>query len=122
MVNNMENQENKTNKNNKIQLDSKNKKAQIDGKNKKQVIDRKVKQILAWFAIILIAFLYIASFMLSVLNIPGSQGLFEVALVSTLLVPILIYVYIWLAGVLKGRGQKKMELYETEEKQENQSK
>jgi cation transport ATPase len=74
--------------------------------SKKEAANKRIKQIFAWIAIVIIALLYVASFLLSVLNIPGSQGVFEAALVSTLLFPLLIYVYMWLAGVLKGRGNK----------------
>ncbi|WMC93526.1 hypothetical protein [Kineothrix sp. MB12-C1] len=64
---------------------------------------KKSKQIAAWFCIILLVSLYVATFIISLLDFPGSGALFQACLAATIGVPILLWIYIWLYGKLKGR-------------------
>lgn len=61
------------------------------------------KQIAAWFCIILLALLYIATFVVALLDFPGSGALFRACLIATIGLPILMWVYIWLYGKVKDR-------------------
>ena len=61
------------------------------------------KQLAAWFCIILLALLYIATFVVALLDFPGSGALFRACLIATIGLPILMWVYIWLYGKVKDR-------------------
>ena len=61
---------------------------------------KKSKQILAIAAIILLVGLYIATFVFAVIDIPGADKLFRASLFATVTVPLLIWIYIWLFGLI----------------------
>lgn len=62
---------------------------------------KKFKQILAILAIVVIILLYIAAFALSIMNNKYTDKFFTAALYSTFFVPVIIYLIIWIAGVLR---------------------
>ncbi len=63
---------------------------------------QKIKRILALAAVIIIALLYAATFVLSFL--PGDQAkdLLMVSIVATVVIPVLLYIYLWLFHLFKG--------------------
>lgn len=66
---------------------------------------RKPKQIAAWVCIIALAALYIATFLTAVLDAPGSGTLFRTCLGATIVLPTLLWMYLWLYGRLKDRDK-----------------
>ncbi len=64
---------------------------------------KKAKQIAAWICIIALLTLYIATFVVSLLDFPGSDALFRACLAATVCLPILLWIYIWLYGKVKDR-------------------
>ncbi len=65
---------------------------------------KKPKQIAALICIILLALLYIATLVVSLLDFPGSERLFAACLVATIGLPILLWIYIWLYGRYTGKS------------------
>lgn len=63
----------------------------------------KPKQIAAWVCITLLALLYIATFVVALLDFPGSGNLFRACLIATVGLPILLWIYIWLYGKVKDK-------------------
>ena len=63
---------------------------------------QKLKRILALGAVIIILLLYAATFVLSLL--PGNQAkdLLMVSIVATVVIPVLLYIYLWLFRLFKG--------------------
>lgn len=64
---------------------------------------KKSKQIAAWSCIVLLVLLYVATFVIALLDFPGSGALFQSCLVATIGLPILLWIYIWLYGKIKER-------------------
>lgn len=61
------------------------------------------KQIVAWIGIIALAAMYIITLVVAIIN-PGQGGrLFQACLVATMAIPLLIWVYVWMYGKLKGK-------------------
>lgn len=58
------------------------------------------KQIAAIIGIVLLAALYLVTFILALCRFDGAFSLFMGALACTIAVPILIWIYIWLYGLL----------------------
>lgn len=63
----------------------------------------KPKQIAAWICIIILVLLYVATFVIALLDFPGSGALFQACLVATIGLPILLWIYIWLYGKVKDK-------------------
>lgn len=61
---------------------------------------KKTKQLLALVAVIMLAALYIATFIFALADFPGSGRLFQACLVASIGMPILLWIYIWGYGVL----------------------
>ena len=63
---------------------------------------QKIKRILALAAVIIIVLLYAGTFVLSFL--PGDQAkdLLMVSIVATVVIPVLLYIYLWLFRLFKG--------------------
>lgn len=63
---------------------------------------QKIKRVLALAAVIIIALLYAATFVLSFL--PGDQAkdLLMVSIVATVVIPVFLYIYLWLFRLFKG--------------------
>lgn len=66
---------------------------------------RKPKQIAAWACIIALAALYIATFLTAVLDAPGSGALFRTCLGATIVLPTLLWMYLWLYKRLRDRDK-----------------
>ena len=66
---------------------------------------QKLKRILALTAIVIILLLYAATFVLSLL--PGDQAKdpLRVSIVATVVIPVLLYIYLWLFRLFKGDGK-----------------
>ena len=66
---------------------------------------QKLKRILALTAVVIILLLYAATFVLSLL--PGDQAkdLLTVSIVATVVIPVLLYIYLWLFRLFKGDGK-----------------
>lgn len=61
------------------------------------------KQIVAWIGIIALIAMYIITLVVAIIN-PGQGGkLFQACLVATMAIPLLIWVYVWMYGKLKGK-------------------
>ena len=61
------------------------------------------KQIAAIICIILLAFLYVATLVVAILDFPGSDKLFASCLVATIGIPILLWIYLALYGKLTNK-------------------
>lgn len=61
------------------------------------------RRIIAWIAIILLAGLYIMTFISALLSRPGAGRLFRFCLGMTIAVPIFAWICIWAVGVLSHR-------------------
>ena len=66
---------------------------------------QKLKRILALTAVVIILLLYAVTFVLSLL--PGDQAkdLLMVSIVATVVIPVLLYIYLWLFRLFKGDGK-----------------
>ena len=71
---------------------------------------QKLKRILALGAVIIILLLYAATFVLSLL--PGNQAkdLHMVSIVATVVIPVLLYIYLWLFRLFKGDNKDQDDL------------
>lgn len=77
---------------------------------------KKTKQIAAWICIILLVLLYVVTFIVSLLDFPGSGALFQSCLAATVGLPILLWIYIWLFGKIKDRHTiASMDILQTED-------
>lgn len=63
---------------------------------------QKLKRILALGAIIIILLLYAATFVLSLLPGDRAKDLLMVSIVATVVIPVLLYIYLWLFRLFKG--------------------
>lgn len=73
------------------------------------------KRIFAILLIVILVGLYVVAFIAALLSKPESTGLFNAALASTVILPTLIYVYMWFANVLKkSSNSKNIEKQETD--------
>lgn len=64
---------------------------------------RTPKQIAALICVILLAGVYLLTLIAACLDFPGADKLFAACLFATIGLPILLWVYIWLYGVIKER-------------------
>ena len=66
---------------------------------------KKVKQVLAILMVILLLSLYVWSFVAALMAKTEEAGrIFWAAIFSTIFFPILLHVFIWVAGLVKGKG------------------
>lgn len=61
------------------------------------------KRIAAIVALVLLAALYIVTFLVALFYPPGAGNLFGVCLMATIAVPLLAWIYIWLYGQTTGK-------------------
>lgn len=66
---------------------------------------QKSKRIAAWICIIALIALYIATFLTAILDAPGSGTLFRTCLGATIVLPTLLWMYLWLYSRLKDRDK-----------------
>ena len=64
---------------------------------------RTSKQIVALLGVILLAALYIITLFVAIFNPDASGTLFRACLGATLVVPVLLWIYIWIYGKLTNR-------------------
>lgn len=57
---------------------------------------QKIKRLLALLAVVIIALLYLATLVLSFMKDEQASELLMIALVATVVIPVLLYVYLWL--------------------------
>ena len=62
---------------------------------------QKLKRILALAAVIIIVLLYAATFVLSFFPGDQSKDLLMVSIVATVVIPVLLYIYLWLFRLFK---------------------
>lgn len=60
---------------------------------------QKIKRILAMLAIIIIALLYLTTLVLSFFQSEQAGELLMIAIVATVVLPVLLYIYLWLFRV-----------------------
>lgn len=65
---------------------------------------KKLKRVLALGTAALLILLYLSTLIFSLLNTPAAQGLFKASIFCTVAVPAMIYAYMLIYRVLKGRG------------------
>lgn len=64
---------------------------------------RTSKQVVALIGVILLAALYIVTLLVAIFA-PGESGnLFKACLIATIIVPLLLWIYIWMYGKLSGK-------------------
>lgn len=68
---------------------------------------QKIKRILALLAVIIIALLYLTTLVLSFFRSEQSGELLMVSIVATVVIPVLLYIYLWLFRLLKGDEEEK---------------
>ncbi|MFQ9933490.1 MAG: hypothetical protein ACLRVQ_03560 [Lachnospiraceae bacterium] len=69
----------------------------------------KIKKVLAIAVVILLVLMYIWAFISALMAKPGAGEIFNAAIFCTVFFPVLIYIYMWTAKWLKGRGTDKKE-------------
>lgn len=65
---------------------------------------KRLKRILAMAGAVLLVCMYAATLVFALINSPAAAGLLRAAVAATILVPVLLYAYILVARLLKGRG------------------
>lgn len=68
--------------------------------NKKKITS---KQVVAMGGVILLALLYIVTLVVAFVDQSATGSLFQVCLVATIAIPLLIWVYIWMYGKLTNK-------------------
>lgn len=67
---------------------------------------QKIKRILALLAVVLIFLLYLITFLLSLLKSEQAKELLMISLVATVVIPVLLYVYLWLFRIFHKRKKE----------------
>ena len=62
---------------------------------------RTPKQLAALFCVILLVLLYLSLLIFAIFDFPGADRLFRISLFATIALPLLLWIYIWLYGILK---------------------
>lgn len=62
---------------------------------------QKLRRILALLTVILILLFYLAVFVLSLFHNEQSGELLMIALVATVVIPVLVYIYLWLFRIFR---------------------
>ena len=66
-------------------------------------MNKKTKQVLAIAAIVIIVALYIVTLFLGIFHNENTHQWFMACIIATVALPILIYIFIWLAGKVKSQ-------------------
>ena len=61
------------------------------------------KQVVALAGVILLAAMYLITLVVAIFSQDNSGRLFQICLISTIAIPLLIWIYIWMYGKLRGR-------------------
>lgn len=70
---------------------------------------QKVKRIVALLGVIIIALLYLTTFVLSFFHFEGSEEMLGVCIVATVVIPVLLYIYLWLFRLAQQRDKENEE-------------
>ena len=76
----------------------------------------KWKRILAWIGIILLLLLYVCTLVSAIFVTPATQGFFKASLLATIMIPILLYGYLLVYRVIKGRNEEEEEVQKPKDK------
>ena len=89
-------------------MDEKKREEQNDpsGGEKRSAPAARAKRIAAWVCILALIALYIATFLTAILDTPGSGRMFRTCLGATIVLPVLLWMYLWLYGRLRERDKK----------------
>ncbi len=68
---------------------------------------KNIKRILAVAVVVILLAMYIWAFVAALLAKPGAGNVFNAAIFCTVFFPVLLYIYMWTAKWLKGRGVDK---------------
>lgn len=68
---------------------------------------QKIKRLLALLAVIIILLLYLATFVLSLFHNEKTGELLMLSLVATVVIPVLLYLYLWLFRLFRKKEEKK---------------
>lgn len=68
---------------------------------------RKMKRILALLAVIIIVLLYLSTLVLSFMQSEQSGDLLMASIIATVVIPVLLYIYLWLFRLFKGDDEEK---------------
>ena len=63
----------------------------------------KLKRILALAGAVLLVCMYLATLIFALLDSPAATGFFRASVAATILIPVLLYAYILVARLLRGR-------------------
>lgn len=77
----------------------------LSDSEKKPVPASRPKRIAAWICIFALIALYIATFLAAILDAPGSGRMFRTCLGATIVLPVLLWMYLWLYGRLRERDK-----------------
>ena len=69
-------------------------------------MSRKIKRILALGAVVIILLLYLATFVLAFSKDERAGDLLMAALVATVVLPVLLYIYLWLAKTFRRKDDE----------------
>lgn len=67
---------------------------------------QKLKRVLALLTVLLILLLYLATFLLSLFCREQAGELLMISLVATVVLPVLIYIYLWLFRIFRKKDEK----------------
>lgn len=68
---------------------------------------QKIKRILAMLTVIIIALLYLSTLILSFFQSEQAGELLMISIVSTVVLPVLLYIYLWLFRLFGGKDNDK---------------
>lgn len=65
-----------------------------------------MKKIIAIICILVLIGLYLTTFILAVSNKPGTADLFKASVYATIVLPILMYIYLWIYKLIRENSRK----------------
>lgn len=68
---------------------------------------QKIKRILAMLTVIIIALLYLSTLILSFFQSEQAGELLMISIVATVVLPVLLYIYLWLFRLFSGKDNDK---------------
>lgn len=71
--------------------------------NEEQKKNGTAKRVLAWIGIVLVAGLFIATICLAILPVPNKERLFPFFIIGCVVIPILLWIVIWIVGIFTGK-------------------
>lgn len=80
---------------------------------------KKLKQYLAIFSVIIIVLLYLITLVLAIMNNSYTKTFFQASLFSSVFLPLMLYLFIWIAGILKSYNPNNSENKTAPSKKDN---